>query len=1089
MRRATWLCVLMLLVTLPGVAAASDDGIPQDVLERYWECRERHDLDVIRDLLWVHLNVDRIDASIYGLPADDFDDQSLLTIAERLDYRAAKSAMDEEMAVSGPIQYPHFLRGALDANAERTGERPDCSHILTDAGFGGEQIEAIGNGWPSDLNLTDGDTYSRGEVHVAVDPDFPGRIIATSVPSGLGNEISSFAATSTDFGQTWNIGQVGNNGGTVWECDPATYYQRATGMAYHAKLACTTGTCAIAQTRVRRTEDNGITWTDCENRPGTQNNEDREWIVVDNTPTSPCYGTIYATYHALNSEKMSRSSDDCATWSTPQPITGGYQAIGPDLAVGPDGTGYVVWDNYGDGTFRLAKTTDCGTIWGPFGGTLLGPAYGGVHSGSVPAQCQRKAKNMPFVDVDRSPASPFYGRVYSVMFTYNQACTSQANWSCATWDANWTNSCNFDIYFTFSDDGGTTWSPRVNLTDGDGSTVDHFLGMMRVDPADGSIYIAYHRSRLNPAVLADRQNSNYFVMRSIDGGQTWEEPLQVSSLESNQRLAGSSTFERGDYQGVDVANGVVWPIWIDRRGVAAEEEVVLRKICSEPAHWSERAPTFTAPPVEVFGDDTLTVRWTAPDLYWGDGDEEPALRKYQLWVDGGLAQDDIPWSATSTTYQPGDAANHSYTVRAINQCGLSKDYAPVDHAACAANPTSVDVTPNGPLTVCTGAGQLLTATPVGGVGDDFQWYRDGSPVGGSSATYTAADSGTHDYNCEVRNAACGSGVVDLVDTRIAWQSAPLFGGLQSVVDPGSGACALLLQWSAATPVCAGPVVYNVYRSETPGFTPGAGNLIAAAVTGTSFVDLDVVGGTPYYYVVRARDASNSAEETNTVERSGRAAGEAFAVYSDDFESGNQGWVFTLGSPPATTGGFVIGDPVGTVSNYGAPSQPEDDHTPAGVGCLYSAENPDGNAGVDDIDAGEVIATSPAIDLGGFDRARLTLWRWFFNEDNDDAGDYYVLEGSDDNGVTWTMLEQVPGTVSNANRWLEASVDLDQFIELTSAVRIRVRAADGTAVGDLIEIAIDDIEITGYLGCMPATQYVFGDGFDGGDVSAWSGATP
>jgi hypothetical protein len=285
------------------------------------------------------------------------------------------------------------------------------------------------------------------------------------------------------------------------------------------------------------------------------------------------------------------------------------------------------------------------------------------------------------------------------------------------------------------------------------------------------------------------------------------------------------------------------------------------------------------------------------------------------------------------------------------------------------------------------------------------------------------------------------------------------------------------------------VLYQVYRSESPGFEPDPSNQIAEAITGTTFVDLDVVPGTTYSYIVRAIDNWNGAEETNIVERSGRATGGAFASYSEDFESGNQGWVFTLGSPPATAGGFVIGDPVGTVSSYGSPSQPEDDHSPAGVSCLYSGENPGGNANLDDIDGGEVVATSPAINLDGFDRARLTLWRWFFNQKNDDAGDYYVLEASDDDGASWTLLEEVTGTVTNANHWTESAFDLEQFIDLTPFVRIRVRAADGTAVGDLVEVAIDDIEITGYLGCMPATQYVFGDGFDGGDTSAWSGTTP
>ncbi len=60
---------------------------------------------------------------------------------------------------------------------------------------------------------------------------------------------------------------------------------------------------------------------------------------------------------------------------------------------------------------------------------------------------------------------------------------------------------------------------------------------------------------------------------------------------------------------------------------------------------------------------------------------------YQLWVDGALAVDDIPWTATSVSYEPGDTANHSYVLRAINQCGLTKDYATVDYSACADNPS------------------------------------------------------------------------------------------------------------------------------------------------------------------------------------------------------------------------------------------------------------------------------------------------------------------------------------------------------------------------------------------------------------------
>ena len=75
----------------------------------------------------------------------------------------------------------------------------------------------------------------------------------------------------------------------------------------------------------------------------------------------------------------------------------------------------------------------------------------------------------------------------------------------------------------------------------------------------------------------------------------------------------------------------------------------------------------------------MTVSWDPPDLYWGDGGENPAARKYQLWVDGALVEDNIPATATSTAYTPGDENSHDYVVRAVNQCGVAKDYVAATH--------------------------------------------------------------------------------------------------------------------------------------------------------------------------------------------------------------------------------------------------------------------------------------------------------------------------------------------------------------------------------------------------------------------------
>jgi len=308
--------------------------------------------------------------------------------------------------------------------------------------------------------------------------------------------------------------------------------------------------------------------------------------------------------------------------------------------------------------------------------------------------------------------------------------------------------------------------------------------------------------------------------------------------------------------------------------------------------------------------------------------------------------------------------------------------------------------------------------------------------------------------CESLQSNC-----DDAETTGACTEPPGFAGLQSVTNAGASTCTLDLDWDTAIQYCGGPLTYKVYRSTTPGFIPGGGNLIATGVIGTQFSDATGIEfGTDYYYIVHAVDDANAAEDDNLVEVSSSPTG-AFSIrFEDDFEGGNLGWTFTLGSPAASTGDFLIGDPVGTTGNNGDDSQPEDDHTDGGVNCLYTDENPGGDAGVNDIDNGEVIATSPTFDGSGLGGLNLDMWRWFFNEDNDDSGDYYYLEVSNDNGGSWTQLENIPGTVTGTNSWTNVSFDVAAHITLTSTMKIRVRAADGPATGDLVELAIDDISV-------------------------------
>ena len=85
------------------------------------------------------------------------------------------------------------------------------------------------------------------------------------------------------------------------------------------------------------------------------------------------------------------------------------------------------------------------------------------------------------------------------------------------------------------------------------------------------------------------------------------------------------------------------------------------------------------------------------------------------------------------------------------------------------------------------------------------------------------------------------------------------------------------------PLCAGPVTYNVYRGTSASFVPSASNRIATGVSGLSCADAAALPpGSPAYYVVRAVDTGNGAEDRNTVVRSATPTGPvASATWTDD----------------------------------------------------------------------------------------------------------------------------------------------------------------------------------------------------------------
>ena len=221
----------------------------------------------------------------------------------------------------------------------------------------------------------------------------------------------------------------------------------------------------------------------------------------------------------------------------------------------------------------------------------------------------------------------------------------------------------------------------------------------------------------------------------------------------------------------------------------------------------------------------------------------------------------------------------------LDDISITNAGTPDNCGTCPNAPSAVSITPGGPLTLCPGTSQLLTAGVTGGTGPfTYQWTRDGVDIPGAmSSTYTANDSGSHFYNCKVTGDGCADPRTATTPTQISWQAYPFFGGATSVTTPFTATCALEVSWSPATAVCGGTVTYNVYRSSIYPFIPSPATWYAAGVTGSSYTDsANLTSGLTYYYIVRAVDSSNGAEDPNNVVQSGVPLGPlADSTFLDD----------------------------------------------------------------------------------------------------------------------------------------------------------------------------------------------------------------
>ncbi|HEY0804903.1 MAG TPA: exo-alpha-sialidase [Pseudonocardiaceae bacterium] len=371
------------------------------------------------------------------------------------------------------------------------------------------------------------DTFSFGRTVVAA---FQVGRIFNGGASDLG------WATSTDAGVTWQHGTlpgltVNQGGQFAAASDASIAFDARHGEWLIAGLPIDANGNA-AGVSVNRSTD-GLNWQNPIRAVGFDGKGyDKNWIVCDDTSTSPHFGNCYVEADVTssgNTEIMSVSTDGGQTWSAQRQPSGRPSGLGGQPLVRPNGTVVVPYSANG-GSIRSFTSTNGGTSWSA---SVL---VANIQSHGV-AGGLRGGEGLPTAEVDGS------GTVYVAW----QDCRFRA--SCPANDIVYATSTN-----------GTTWSAvrRVPI-DAVTSTVDHFIPGIGVDNATsgttakiGLYYYFYPTA--NCSATTCRLEVGY--ISSTNGGTSWSTPTTVVGPFPLSQIANTSQGSMvGDYISCSVVGG------------------------------------------------------------------------------------------------------------------------------------------------------------------------------------------------------------------------------------------------------------------------------------------------------------------------------------------------------------------------------------------------------------------------------------------------------------------------------------------------------------------------------------------------------
>jgi hypothetical protein len=344
-------------------------------------------------------------------------------------------------------------------------------------------------------------------------------------------------ATSNDSGATWTQGCLPGvtkfQGGGRYDrvSDPAVAYDARHNVWMISSLALTDTSGVVGAAVVTsRSTDGGRTWSNPVTTASAGGGSlDKNWIVCDNTASSPFYGDCYTEFDdngAGNAVKMATSANGGTSWTVRSTSATG---LGGQPVVRPNGTVLVPYES-NSGQIRSFRSTNGGTSWNAT--VLVATIQDHAVAGNL------RTEPLPSAEIDAA------GTAYVVW----QDCRFQSG-------------CPANDIVMSKSTSETTWGPVTRVTSDGG---DHFIPGIGVDPASSGgtarLAVTYYRYPTAGCSASTCQLTVGYTS-STSGGTSWSTPTQLAGPISLSWIADTSQGRMvGDYISTSIIGGRAWPV-------------------------------------------------------------------------------------------------------------------------------------------------------------------------------------------------------------------------------------------------------------------------------------------------------------------------------------------------------------------------------------------------------------------------------------------------------------------------------------------------------------------------------------------------